>query len=1237
MSGEVDRAGGREAGAGREDRGRGMEDGRRQPCSGARSGTDAVAAADAIQRRAADPSLSVVLRAAAGSGKTKVLVDRFIRLCLAGSPARSILAVTFTRKAAVEIQERLLARAGRYARLPEAELRRRLRDLTGREPDERTLRRAAGLHAELLQDLGGLPVGTIHSFCQQVVGRFALEAGLDPRFGILDDPDELWSEAVDRLERRVAADPDEAARFAALAPAPDVVRDRLREVMQQRLHLERWLDRVARERGRDPATVGGLGTGRAALAGDLADELRRAVGPRRDAAGSPASLEALLARLADALVAYGDRGLAAVLAAEAGGGTPALRRQAEQRAGELTEAAARLRARLAEGGGAGAGPAGTDPLRAAPLLDAVRGLLLSRRDGAWCVKGFRGGSRGEALEARRRNLAAAAEPAIAALLAAEAALLVAWNARLLAYGLQALDLYAELKRRDRSLDFQDLEHLAWRLLTDPELGPGIHYRLDARIDHLLVDEFQDTNENQWEIMAPLAREFLAALTEDQRPRTVFLVGDVKQSIYGFRGARPQLFGTATALIERHGGGPVLELPTNFRSLPAVVRTVGDLFGAPPLADLLPPGEQVHQLCARGEAPGRVHVLPPYPDEEDGESGGSLAAAACAAVVRRLLREGRTWEGRAGGATDGAAGGPRERPLRPSDILVLCRSRNHITAYEQALREAGVPIVPAGRGLLARTREIQDLLALLRWLAYPHDDAALAAVLRSPILRVPEPVFQQALAGRLAAAEDGGPGPPRRSLWEVVERHAGEPELARAAGLLRGWLSRAGMESCHDLLRRVYRTGRLPERFAAALGEQARYNLLRLHDVALSADLGRFPTVRRLADVLVRAAATGSQEEATSPEEEDGGRVRVMSIHQAKGLEAPVVLLVDADTGGRDEIRRLVLDDERADGPVLLGVRGIHADPVLPAPAEPPLAVPPLAEAGERARAFDRGQEANILYVALTRARDQLWVLGGGRSRKGRSGSFHDWIEAASAAIAAVERPFAGEAPAWLEAEQRRPEPRPVAGSGPGSPGPEIWDPPVLRERVVQIVPSADAVAEAADRPEPAATAAPGRDAREHGRLVHLWLQRFCEVGELPPGEGQARAEAAEILANPLLSWIFRPEGEGARGLSEVPFIHRAGAPGGEAEAERRVVGVIDRLVLRPGRADVIDFKTNRVAGEAAELALLRERYADQLRLYRAAVAALFPERRVGTHLLLTHPSGPGGRGLLLGLEPEADG
>jgi len=1143
-------------------------------------------AATTIQRKASRPEASALLRASAGSGKTKVLVDRLLKLMISGAPLKSVVAMTFTRKAAVEIKARLLKRVAKLARSDASSREIDLTELLGRTPSGSESSRASTLFEEILEDVAGLHIGTIHTFCQMLLSRFADEAGIDPGFGIIERTDDLWEEALERLERETGADADRTEGYADIGRNPPGARKRLHTVLEARMEIDRWLDRAARESGLEdrPRKAGDLLT-------LLRDDLARSLFAGTVIAGVEPELSLLASPLAAAAREMAGPGIDSVVAAEGADASNAFVRNMAVMRAELLSAADRFSSR--------------------PVPDVLPDLsnILLTRDGK--IRKPRGHDCTKA--ERLAAFSDAALPLIDLLRLARLVRLYAENVTLLTAGLRALDIFADLKTRDRCLDFHDLERRAWELLQDFEVGMWVVYRLDDKLDHLLVDEFQDTNRNQWDVMKPFVDEFVSAQSPDGVPRTVFFVGDVKQSIYGFRGACPELFGQVADDLRRRAEVDPLTLPTNFRSLPAVVGAVGDLFEADPLCGLLPDDaerDSVRQIPWREDGPGEVTVLPPVADEEDGPDGQEICAAMAVRIIKRILAEKRV--GREGGG---------DRAANYGDILMLSRNRTHLDVYVKALREAGIPFVPPGRGALARSREVADIRLLLRWLIFPQDDPALATVLRSPLMRVDERRLQSLLAAR------------KGTLWLTLAGtgkspgRAAELGLERETGLLSEWRRHIGRETSHALLRRIYRDSDALDSYHLALGEQARYNLLRLHDLALTHDMGSFPSPRRFLDAIEQAALRQDEEEASLPES-DRGRVKIMTIHGAKGLEAPFVLLVDAASPmSREDPDRIDLGGG-GDGPLLFGVRKEHRD--VDEGNETAVSL-----AATAAVTRTRREEANLLYVALTRARDEIFVLGAEPTRSLIKPSYLKWI--------AEARGGCDKVPDWLAdasgdvgAANRIPG---VAEKG-DTVRYESWDPVGNTESVRLCIPSAasgkshhyhDGATRLAAEESASAEAAAGerepirkpvREAADRGTRIHLWLQRAAESGSMPTGDTEEWAEARAVFENPGLDWIFRPGT--ARGFCEIPFIHRNVSSEGDVSNER-MLGVIDRLLVTDDEVIIIDYKSNRV--DPAETPRLVEHYRPQLAAYREGLAGIFPGRAVSTWLLFTHVRGPAGTGL----------
>ena len=1192
--------------------------------------SDPIQVAAEIQHRAARPDLTVALRASAGSGKTKVLVDRFLRLCIEDGPGRAhpraILAITFTRKAAVEIQERLLERARVLALAERADRVKHLTALFAGRPDPAPTpteeAAAANLMETILEDVSGLNVGTIHSFCQLILNRFAAEAGLDPHFSVLENQDDLCEEALDELERVMAGDPELHAAAANVGSNPAGARKILRGIMYEQMRLGRWLATHARPGSNS-------GGSRLARLPDLLADLRAFLFPDLELDRDPEAGDFLLP-LAAALEDFAGAGADAVAELIGSADMAVIKVPVldKLRAG-ARDAAAQLR-ELAEGG-----PADAASFDAA--VAAARGVFLTGSNKTRVYSQIK-----KDLELKERFNAAVDEQALVVLGLLHRLgyiRLYGMNRDLLSLALRLFDIYDGLKKRDRVVDFQDLEDMACRLMGDQGSVGALLYRLDDSLSHILLDEFQDTNFNQWDMLRPFVDEFLGTSPDDSA-RTLFFVGDVKQSIYGFRGAEPDIFSRACELLQQRDL-PVMNLPTNFRSLGHVVGGVGCLFNVAPLAEALSPEEREHvqQGWARTEAPGEVLVLAPFAppaaedqpaDGTDSRSGDQLAAAAAAALVRRLKEDphARAWEGFGAHLTD--------RPRRWDDFLILSRTRTEISLYEQAFRDEGIPFVSTGRGMLASSREVQDILALLRWLLWPEDSAALATVLRSPIFRFDDKAFQELLAARdLFRPGDDGRFRTPHELWRALRKVGTGGPYERPARLLAGWLKHTGFETCHDLLRRIYREGDVLERYLApgteraARGEQARYNLLRLLDLALSPEIAGTPTVRQLADFIAAADARGGQDEGVLPHSGGEGRVRFMTIHGAKGLEAPVVLLVDADRRTGKESPQVRVRPDSPDTPLLFRVTKEYRDGFklhdgVDWPSDP------LQRASAAAADRDRTEEANLLYVAMTRARDSLVILGGDNRRGENFDSQLRQIQRGIADTACAEH-FQTDDPPGLVRPPLPPAGGAAAAAASAGAGPVVkaWQPPPPRETMKVVTPSGE---HPVDEDETTVLAAGNRaaadeaDPTERGHRVHLLLQIGADCGALPPGDDTHHAEAAAVFADPDLAWVFHSAAVGGRGLSEVPVIHRR-VPAGPEVVEERVTGVIDRLVVRPDRVDIVDYKTNRFGGDATVRNNLVRHYAPQLASYRDVFARLYPDRPVRTWLLFTEPGLPAGERL----------
>ncbi|MBL6749890.1 MAG: UvrD-helicase domain-containing protein [Nevskia sp.] len=1105
---------------------------------------------------ALEPARSAAVIASAGSGKTWLLTSRILRLLLAGHAPGRILALTFTRKAAAEMRQRVNERLRTLAYADELTVARELERI-GLAPAADVLQRARALYERLLFDPFPLRAMTLHAFCQDLLARFPLEAGVAPGFTLAQNDFGLQRRAWRRLLVRLHREPQGAAAAA------------LRELIGMGLG-EASLEQL----------VSGFLARRSDWWACVEDQpeplqfaerrLRQALdlGEAADDTGSPLDTDAFSARLRMLwrwLHEVNDVGFI-----KAGRVEHAIGLSGEARYEALIEA-------LFKKDG--------DPYRLA-LGKAKRAHLSDSEAEHFST------AHAEVVDAveQERELRARR----ACLGRTMAAL------RLGTAALEALD--AELAA-ERALSFADLEWRACRLLREPDNAQWVRYKLDQKIDHLLLDEFQDTSPTQWRLLLPLLEEMAAG--DAGRTRSAFIVGDAKQSIYGFRRANPALLGSAADWLEQTVDAVRVPLNASWRSAPAVIGFVNALFDPPELAAAI--GFAGHQT-RRAADWGRIEVAPllePLPvAADDGQAAAALRDPLTTPrqieEATRALREGRQVAARIRALVEAAItvsdehGGHR---LGFGDVMVLARNRTHLGAVEQALVEAGIPFVGSSRGTLLGTAEARDLVALLRFLNAPHRDLELAQTLRSPLFACADQDLVELARSRAEGAS-----------WFAALGALPAPSaaLARARDTLGRWIGLGARLPAHDLLDRICADGDVAARYEAALpavaAARVRANLGALIQLALEADSGRYPTLARFLNYIEELARGSDEAPDESPPPTVHEQVRVLTIHAAKGLEAPVVFLVNAGRVPAFRTPQWLVDwPTGAARPAHLVAGGAAA------------AADPLSRAlAQRQREQEAREDLNLLYVAATRARQFLHVSGFRHARQGQRASWHDLASRAMERLAGGDgAPLPGAVEGALHYGGGR---VPPAAAAPAPNPPAVADPRLCRP-----------IAAAGNRHESAPSAladveGQGADPRSalRGNAIHFLLQ-VLSLPRPPPAVAlrarlQTRLQAAveesdfaqwleaatAVVAAPRLARFFDPA-RYARAWNEVPFDS-----GGRG-------GVIDRLVDDGAGLWILDYKT-AVSGDAA--ALLR-RHAPQLEAYAAAVRRIWPGRPVKAGLVLT--------------------
>jgi ATP-dependent helicase/nuclease subunit A len=1121
------------------------------------------------QAKATDPQRSAWVSANAGSGKTFVLSRRVIRLLLAGVDPARILCLTFTRAAAAEMAKRVFEDLARWTTLSDADLARQLTDVEGRPPDAALLAEARRLFARALDTPGGLKIQTVHALCERLLHLFPFEANVAGYFEVLEERGQasLAEAARAAVLARATAEPKGAigkALSTVLTLAGDYMVDKsVAEFVARRDAIHGWIAAA----GSLDAAVAGLQRELGVPPGETSDALRREIADGAPLQGG--KVHELLERLGAS--GPSDRDAAYRLA-------PFVRSSDEN-----VRIEAWLSFLMKDDGTRRSAPVTKSICRDWPGLDDLIEAEIIRL---------------EALIDRIRT-AELFETSVAMLRLAEA----------------TIAEYERLKRARGALDFEDLVVKTVRLLLRSDAARWVHYKLDRGLDHILVDEAQDTSPRQWQVVEALAAEFFAGDGTSDALRTLFAVGDEKQSIFSFQGALPAWFTLMQRQFARQAVAAAydwsdLNLHLSFRSVPVVLEAVDKTFASPEVhrglsAELRAP---VHQARRRGQ-PGQVVIWPRYespekPVAEDWttpvdylgiRSPEVRLANRIADTIRRWLKTGERID--ATGA-----------PIRPGGILILTRTRGALTdAINRALKTAGVPIAGADRLILTDHIAVMDLMALGRVLLTPEDDLSLAALLKSPLIGLCESALYALAHGR------------KGSLWASLRRHAEEDaEFGRARSLLDGWRAEVDYRDPHGFFARVLAGESGRSAFLQRLGPEVDDVLDEFLAAALAFEQGNIPSLHGFL-AWMEASETEVKRDTDTRRDE----VRVMTVHGAKGLEADVVFLVDNGTQPS-----IALHDSRA----LFLAEAF--DPSNPGPAiwmRSVKAMPARVRARiDAARAKGEEEYRRLLYVGMTRARDRLYVVGIDKQKRKDDARWHalvtgalgpDCVESVDQdgevslewKPSVVTSPTGGNLPAEPAAEilpdwTRRPAPPPtqaVPRLSPSAALPESAPPPLpmTRRSVTQQDPDQ-------------------RLALDRGRLVHRLLQ------SLPDHLREARAETGrryleavapartdrEFLLTEVLAILEHPTfapvfAEGSRAEVEV-----AGTFNGSTGVAT-IAGRIDRLAVNPDRVLIVDYKTNRPA--PATLAKVPRDYIAQLALYRRLLTRVYPDRPVIAAILWT--------------------
>ncbi len=779
-------------------------------------------------------------------------------------------------------------------------------------------------------------------------------------------------------------------------------------------------------------------------------------------------------------------------------------------------------------------------------------------------------------------------------------------------GEKYLELYQTIKTDLRLLDFTDLEWKTYYLLTKSRHAHWIQYKLDARINHLLIDEFQDTNPVQWRLLQPLIDEFSETNSTDES-RSVLLVGDTKQSIYRFRRAEPKLFPIAGNYIEQQFSAERIQLNASWRSSPAIINFVNRIFSTEPFNQIISEFP-VHQTQLTN-LPGEVCVLN-YPQMEEekpadrsfrnplmaakGEtiSAHQLEAETIANKIKTLISNRKpVYEN------------GKVRNIKYQDIIILLRNRVNAAEYEQALHRQNIPYIGSERGTLLNCLEVNDIVMLLNWLITPFNNIALVSILRSPLFSVSDHTLMQ--LAQIKNTENGN------SNWfyrieTLLQSQQKDPVLQQALELLNRWRSVAIHVPVHDLLDMIYSEADVLAQYQRAypkhLQSRVQANLTRIIELALEIDSGRYPSLQQFISHIEHLKQQSEDSPDIPAASNDTNRVQVMTIHASKGLEAPVIFLANADAETVSKYTyKTIIDwpaEQESPAMMILANNAGKLDNIT-------------ASLIEKDITTQQRETANLFYVAITRARQYLFISAAKPTRNEA-----DWyslirqnypLQDTDKPEQIIETHAASEKPADSTTDNRTTE-YPLKHDKRLNkklnilPGYQQIESSLSPSKIVK------------DKKATEDNIQSDTDATQRGIIIHEILEHLCNNPEYTEDILEniigidistqlwksCWKEAYSIYNREELSFIFKPK---------QPAYNEA--PVSQLQDKVMMHGVIDRIIVDDNTIHIVDYKTHQHV-DNSNIEYYAEHYKPQLEYYQQAVQKLWPQHRVQTYLLFTH-------------------
>ena len=909
-------------------------------------------APNVLQRQASNPKTSVWVGASAGSGKTKVLTDRILRLLLpseleqSGTEPHKILALTFTKAAASEMALRITKNLSQWATETDKKLKENLKNLLGQEATENQVIEARKLFAKVIDTPGGLKIMTIHSFCQSILSRFPLESGVSPNFKALEE--EKAQKFLKQSQNKILKTSQEekgsplakAVYHLATFQNEEQFMSLLQNLSSERRQFQRILEKNF---GTD-----GLYT---ALCQNFS------IPPGQSA-------EEMLMNACDSSQ-FDQKGL--------GDACKALTQGSEK----------------------------TDQPRGLTIQNWIdkekedRTLLYEDYKSTFLTK------EGKVLKTLATKKVQNQDPNILSILETEAIRLQKLEENLKAvqistlthdlflFGQEVLKHYDELKSKENTLDFDDLILKTLDLLqgNTPQLkgldtAPWVRYKLDQGIDHILVDEAQDTNPEQWEVIQALCDDFFDGSTDHHNERTIFVVGDEKQSIFSFQRASPDKFQQmrdwfSDKILSSENNFIPVDFNTSFRSVKSVLQLVDLVFDDPGVRKGLSTGKITHNSYRYTQA-GQVELWPLFKSPEKTEdspwappvevveftSGAVKMANHIGETIAQWIKDKEILES-------------YDRPIEAGDIMILVRSRTKfIDQVVRALKTRNIPVSGVDRMVLNDQLIVQDLCALAQFALLPEDDLTLATILKSPFIGWNEEKLFEATYARDS------------SLWQNIKN----TDNSETINWLSSLIERSGKQNPYRFFSTILQESCPANKTSGLhaikkrLGEDCLDPLNEFLNTALLFEAENAPSLQNFLQEQLH-----NKNQIKREMEKAGNAVRIMTVHGAKGLQAPIVILPDTvrNSSSTKPERILWPDRSRQKLPYFCPT----------SKQQPALCDDALKVIKER----ENEEYKRLLYVAMTRAENRLYIGGYTNSKKPNESSWYSYVENAFNKLPDIEQ------------------------------------------------------------------------------------------------------------------------------------------------------------------------------------------------------------------------------------------